>query len=664
MKQKCKKGMAAILSLAMIAGFAPTMLGETGAEEAVNVTKNKPSVYAYATKEQMMDNTFVPDTNGTSTNVGKLVLGKRENEDGTYAQLEWYILGKDNGVLGDNTIIFAADPIKVDQDFEDDYPNDKNYNSSHGTYETEPTQVSTNHYGSSDLRVALQNIIGSSTFFNTYEQNMMNATTITTFDRKNGEDYKTTDKLYALEMADMNSYGHEVINAGSNNQVILGKEKYWNTNDYFWLRTPGMNTTGAFAATPNNEGNSQVSLYATSFEWDIRPASNLNLSSVLFASGASSHTTVGVIPQNSAMTLRFDGSGKNIGAATYNATTGKIEVTRGSTAKDVTLIVQGNSETDNWYYTQKITESKTVSVEDIAKESITPISIDLSKCEIWLEITDTDGLIYAVNATEIKNIASVEIKGFNSPTIGSALDTTALCETKGVKNTTPQITWTPNDSKVKYDTEYTASITLEADENYEFAENTTATVLGKTATSVTKNTDETITVTYAFSAIKENKNTDTQPTDKTPTKKDDNSEIKNKKKPEYKILEGANSNWEKNSKENLLIKGNGELSKFTGIKVDGIFVDVKNYTTKEDLTTILLKPDFLNTLSVGEHSMEIVWTDGLTNTTLTIRQGTTNNEIISPDTGDNTSIAWLIAIMALFAAGLYFAGRKITEYDS
>lgn len=42
-----------------------------------------------------------------NANVGKLLFGINASDT---AQ-GWYILGKDNGVQGDNTIIFAASPI-------------------------------------------------------------------------------------------------------------------------------------------------------------------------------------------------------------------------------------------------------------------------------------------------------------------------------------------------------------------------------------------------------------------------------------------------------------------------------------------------------------------------------------------------------------------------
>ena len=146
-----------------------------------------------------------------------------------------------------------------------------------------------------------------------------------------------------------------------------------------------------------------------------------------------------------------------------------------------------------------------VNVTDIVSDTFTPSSIDLSTCKIWLEITDTDGLIYAAGATEVLSITSVAITGIETPAANTTLDTEASCATTGVSSTTPQITWTPSDSIAGYNTSYTASITLTADTGYEYADTVTATVLGNSATSVTKNADGTLTVTYNFSATAKDK---------------------------------------------------------------------------------------------------------------------------------------------------------------
>ena len=245
------------------------------------------------------------------------------------------------------------------------------------------------------------------------------------------------------------------------------------------------------------------------------------------------------------MTLRLNGTGKNIGTVTYNATTGDIKVAKGSTSQTVALVVQGNDETNGWYYSKQITGTDIVKVSGIVAESNTPSSIDLSACKIWLEITDTDGLIYAVNATE-----------------------------------------------------------------------------------------------------------------------------------DYEILDGANSNWEQNSDGSLSIRGSGALSKFVGVKVDGTLVDAKNYTVKEGSTIVTLKADYLNTLSVGIHTFEILWTDGSASTTFTSKADSSDNgnnnqndnnnsnrddsdkKEEAPKTGDDTPSVWLFILTIISGTGLTLAAKK------
>ena len=472
---------------------------------AVNAEKEIEKINTtYVTKEQLM-NSFKPYSNGTAVNYGKLVFGK--NSDGN--PQEWYILGADSGVTGgtDNTIIFAASPIATNKVFNSSTGNNANTSSwsdcNYGGGSV--TEVYANHYGASELRDTLQTIAADTSYFTSAEQGLMNDTTVTTNDTKNSTTYTTTDKLYALAA---DSYGSASIKAGSGNSTVLAMSCFWSdTSGYwFWLRSPIV-TSGddALFAYPGIS----VDYIDVIFGSAVQPASNLDLSSVLFASAAqaaSSDTKSEKITDGTAMTLRLDGTYKNIGTVTYNITTGDIKAVKGSTSQTVALVVQGNDGTNDWYYSKKITGTDVVNVSDIVAEPKTPSSIDLSACKIWLETTDSaKNLTYAVNATEtnIKIIHSIAITDIDTPVPDTALDTKASCTTEGVKSTTPQITWTPSDTTAGYNTRYTASITLTADTGYEFADNVTATVSGNTATSVTQNAaDGTLTVTKEFTTDK------------------------------------------------------------------------------------------------------------------------------------------------------------------
>ena len=927
LKHNFKKGMAFVLSLAMVAGLVPAMSGGANTVQAATGSGTEPSVTAYATKDQLMT-AFNPDSNGDATTIGKLVFGKNSS---SVAQ-EWYILGRDTGVSGDNTIIFAASPIARKQAFEDDDSNKKTFASSFGVYETNPSDVYQNHYGASDLRVALKNMATNTSYFTTAEQGLMNPTTVTTNDILNSTIYTTTDKLYALT-ADGAGFPYTTIKVGSDNNTVLAESSYWRSGELFWLRSPSdldSSDNIAWVAYPGRYVYGSI----VSTKFAVQPASNLNLSSVLFASAATAASSdkaeARTIADGTAMTLRLDGTGKDIGTATYNTTTGDIKAVKGATSQTVALVVQGNDGTNNWYYSKKITGTDVVNVSDIVAESNTPASIDLSACKIWLEITE-DNVTYAVNATEtvVSEISSVAITDIATPVSNTALDAEASCVTEGVSSTTPQITWTPSDSTAGYNTSYTASITLTAATGYEFTDSTTATVLGNNATSITKNTDGTLTVTYDFPATAKDKlisitapqsitvangtaysamnlpatlsivtegNTETSApvewntttpangsyvpsvlteqtvtltgTVKCPDSIDDNGitltttititisaagivgaptanptagtytenqsvtltsstegatiyyttdgseptitggvpagttaqyiapiavtgtqgqsitttikaiAVKDRMQNSsvekftytiqipvpkyevnvtngsgsgnyaqgstvtitantapngqrfkdwsiesgnitlasstsdtttfvmpagavsvkanyeaiptpvsYKILDGANSDWKQNTEETITIRGNGDFSKFVGVKIDGNTIDAKNYTAKEGSTIITLTTDYLKTLSIGTHTFEIVWTDGSASTNFTVSKNNSGSEtrkdddknkndnsgsqtgdnqhITSPQTGDNSHPTLWISLLGASLIGLlatlYMRKKKDNE---
>ena len=928
LKHNFKKGMAFVLSVAMVAGLVLAMSGGANTVQAATGSGTEPSVTAYATKDQLMT-AFNPDSNGDATTIGKLVFGKNSS---SVAQ-EWHILGKDEGVSGDNTIIFAASPIATKQAFEDDDSNKKTFASSFGVYETNPSDVYPNHYGASDLRVALKNMATNTSYFTTAEQGLMNPTTVRTNDILNSTTYTTTDKLYALT-ADGTGSPYTTIKAGSDNNTVLAESSYWRSGEYFWLRSPSEYVSDNIAMLAYPGKHVYGSIVRTKFA--VQPASNLNLSSVIFASAATAASSDTVeartIADGTAMTLRLDGTGKDIGTATYNTTTGDIKAVKGTTSQTVALVVQGNDGTNNWYYSKKITGTDVVNVSDIVAESNTPASIDLSACKIWLEATDsTENLTYAVNATEttIKIIHSVAITDIETPVSNTALDTEASCATTGVSSTKPQITWTSSDITAGYNTSYTASITLTATTGYEFIDSTTATVSGNNATSITKNTDGTLTVTYDFPATAKDRlisittpqaitvangtaysdmnlpeqvnivtegntvssasvtwNTTTpaggsyEPSELTeqtviltgtvtcPDSIDDNGipltttititisaagivgaptanptagtyaenqsvtftsstegatiyyttdgseptitcgvpagttaqytapiavtgtegqsitttikaiAVKDRMQNSsvetfaytiqipvpkyevtvtngsgsgnyaqgstvtitantapngqrfkewtiesgnitlasstsdtttfvmpagavsvkanyeaiptpvsYKILDGANSDWKQNTEETITIRGNGDFSKFVGVKIDGNTIDAKNYTAKEGSTIITLTTDYLKTLSIGTHTFEIVWTDGSASTNFTVsknnsgsetrkdddknknddsgRQTGDNQHITSPQTGDNSHPTLWISLLGASLIGLlatlYMRKKKDNE---
>ena len=116
----------------------------------------------------------------------------------------------------------------------------------------------------------------------------------------------------------------------------------------------------------------------------------------------------------------------------------------------------------------------------------------------------------------------------------------------------------------------------------------------------------------------------------------------------YYIMDGANSNWVLNEDGSMAIRGNGAFSKFTGVKVDGVLIDPSNYIATEGSTIITLKPEYLNSLSEGSHSFEILWVDGSAATDFTVTGNAADYIVVNaPQTGlDSNERFWLLLMFA------------------
>ena len=522
-RNQMKKGIAALLSgvlaFGMTAGVIPGF--EDSMQSVQAAIGIAPSVTAYATKTQLKDyQTFGTDTNGKpNNNIGVLAFGK--NQDGK--PQEWYILGNDNRIASDNASIFAVTPVIDRQTFTNTTEENRTLQDSWGEYDSSKKQetVSRNHYGASDIRAKLQSIAKDKNRFSVAEQNLMNATTIETSGYIGGNTteykYKTTDKLYAPHY----TKGKTIeIGTWSTRSLLLTTYLKDSTkqegSSWVWTRVanPGYENDQRVYAVDGYGNVSTTFSINDSAKAFTYPASNLNLTDVLFASSAKAATSdtavSGEIAQGKAMTLRLNGDSKDIGTVTCNADAGQINAKKGNTTGNVALVVQGNDGTKDWYYSKQIsgTDNVIVNASDIAAESNTPSDIDLANCKIWLEVTE-DSVAYAVEATATTDvvktdISSVEVTGIDTPVSNTALDTSAVCATQGVSTTAPAVTWTPNDTTAGYNTIYTASVTLEASANYEFTDPVTVTINGHNA-HVTKHEDGTLTAIYEFPATAKDK---------------------------------------------------------------------------------------------------------------------------------------------------------------
>lgn len=114
------------------------------------------------------------------------------------------------------------------------------------------------------------------------------------------------------------------------------------------------------------------------------------------------------------------------------------------------------------------------------------------------------------------------------------------------------------------------------------------------------------------------------------------------------IITGAGGIWQKGAKAGLSFTSNAAFADFVKIQVDGKDLAASNYEVKEGSTVVTLKTSYLETLSVGKHTLAIVSDTGTAATGFTINAApVTDDDTQSSQTGDNTNIAlWIVMALA------------------
>lgn len=125
----------------------------------------------------------------------------------------------------------------------------------------------------------------------------------------------------------------------------------------------------------------------------------------------------------------------------------------------------------------------------------------------------------------------------------------------------------------------------------------------------------------------------------------------------YKIIEGANGSWMQSSDDGLKFVANGDFSKFTGVKVDGVLITADKYTAVSGSTVITLKKDYLSTLSAGKHTLSVVYNDDECSAEFEVKaasaasdtgnSGNNSNtsKTTSPKTGDTSNLFLWFALL-------------------
>ena len=398
MKQRyLKKPCSFLLVSAMVLTMFPTFSTSVHAEENQSPTKEQ-----FSTVEELKN--YDTNDNDGVKNPAKVYFGNNNQQ--------WWIAGSQSN---DSITLFSASSMRDDVQFESNYMDNKTYDDKWNcTYpDREPAEVFPNHYGASYIRnVTLKEMEAS--FFTSSEQALINETTIYTDDTKNNSVYSTTDKLY-LAYGDQEDYNHITVGKNSANDLNDGLRidpSYWGKSvlELFWIRSPFVSNddpndgSSVLTAWPskNNPAFNGAQTNNGSLE-NIRPAFELNSSTILFASAVPSATSTGNLTLqdtdgDGAFTLRYDASkySKNLGSAVISYDDSKVILTD---VPNGTYLVAQNSK---GAYAKQITNETEVSASGMNLDNF-------ANCKIWLETTDTANRITYAALAEKEQETAVNI---------------------------------------------------------------------------------------------------------------------------------------------------------------------------------------------------------------------------------------------------------------
>lgn len=126
---------------------------------------------------------------------------------------------------------------------------------------------------------------------------------------------------------------------------------------------------------------------------------------------------------------------------------------------------------------------------------------------------------------------------------------------------------------------------------------------------------------------------------------------------EYKFLDGENQNYTINKDNELKFIIDAEYSLFDKVYIDNELVDANNYTSKEGSTIITFNKDYINNLSVGGHTLKVMFNDGEATTKFSVLK----EEIENPSTKDNFEkyvITGIVSIVGLIGCTLILKNKE------
>ncbi len=136
---------------------------------------------------------------------------------------------------------------------------------------------------------------------------------------------------------------------------------------------------------------------------------------------------------------------------------------------------------------------------------------------------------------------------------------------------------------------------------------------------------------------------------------------------EYKFTEGANQTYTIDESKNAVFKIDADFSLFDNkVYIDNVLIDIKNYKAESGSTIITLNKEYVDTLSIGQHTLKVVFSDGGEAETKFEVKGLNNNldNIANPKTGDNITLYFVLSIISVLgiATSVIINNKKKREY--
>ena len=324
------------------------------------------------------------------------------------------------------------------------------------------------------------------------------------------------------------------------------------------------------------------------------------------------------------------------------------------TWNDATVVLTAGTHTYKATYTP---------VDTTNYKTITDIDIEVNVKDTFNVITSVDGGNGTITPSKIGAVEGTKVEITFTPNTGYMIDK-VLVNTVETTVTGNKIELTVNEEKEVKVSYKKIPFTVTVKD----VDGATITPNGAVAVSYGEDKEFTITANSGYKLVK----VLVDGTDKTADMVGDTLKLTNitsninlevvVEKIVYEVTEGANQKYTitKNNEAKFKINADFRLFDDGKVYVDNELVDPKNYTAESGSTIITLKKEFVDTLSVGEHTLKVVFNDGgEAITTFNVAKVTVPTD--NPQTGDNIGfyiISGILSIVGLAGAGIFYRRKQ------